>query len=665
MKAVGIFLFIFITVPLIGQISDTLDIPVIDFNYRLPYNPLYQDQVQVYDSTRLSSYTGRTLSELLCQESHTIVKSYGPSSLATVSFRGKSASHTGVYWNGIRINSPLVGQVDMNTLPVNAISKLSIYSGNSSLHTGSGALGGAISIENSLNGLCSDCLDGKKIRYSGIYKTGSFGLQSTMFDFQQAIGRVNIGIGAYYDSATNNFPYLNTARREPRIDSLKNAAYEQWGINGNIQYIPRRDVHSRIKDSLNIAIWYQSYDRQVPPLMPDLGVERDENQIDKSLRISAQYLLQNGNYRHEITAGISSENILYSLYFLVPNQKPYEQFYASSDFSSLQLNYSISRVFNFRHHLQLSTFNTYDLASYTERRMTTEFNASRFTNQLQASYLYKMTRELHGEVQGNISSYFPGGVQLNGSAGIFYRLSANENTAWVLGAEIGRNSHQPTLNDLYWEPGGNPNLKPEKGLELSIPVSWQHLYGNSVFKVGGSAYYSLVKDWILWKPSRYQYWNPENIRTVMSSGIEISAEWIFKGDKFHSELRNNYSFSPTLDKTFDESLNIAHYQLPYIPLHQYQLSYGIFLPLPQIGLSYTLRVNGARYIDMPFARRREILDHYSIHDVQVSYELRFQDLRPRFLFRVENLWNTDYQSIRWRPMPGRNYTFLIHLNFTK
>ena len=34
----------------------------------------------------------------------------------------------------------------------------------------------------------------------------------------------------------------------------------------------------------------------------------------------------------------------------------------------------------------------------------------------------------------------------------------------LLKGNVTKNYHQPTLNDLYWQPGGNPNLMPKKVL---------------------------------------------------------------------------------------------------------------------------------------------------------------------------------------------------------
>ena len=78
--------------------------------------------------------------EILEKNTTIYVKSYG--ALNTPSFRGTSASHTLVSWNGIPINSSASGLTDLRLLPSNGFNNLGIsYGGNSTIF-GSGPIGG-------------------------------------------------------------------------------------------------------------------------------------------------------------------------------------------------------------------------------------------------------------------------------------------------------------------------------------------------------------------------------------------------------------------------------------------------------------------------------------------------------------------------------------------
>ncbi len=652
-----------------GQVSDTIRLSPVEYQYHQLYMPLYQNQIQTYDSSELSIFTGQTLSQLLRQGSHLIIKSYGASSLSTASFRGKAASHTGVFWNGIRINSPLVGQVDMNSIPINAIQGLTILPGNASFRSGSGALGGAIILGNSLHNLCDNCEEGHKMSLSGLQEIGSYGKHNTILSYQQALGTFNFGLSAYHSNADNDFTFLNTAIRNPRIDTQRNAQYLRWGATANLQFIPQRPESGEIHDTLNYAIWYQQFQRQIPPLMPDLGVERDERQEDISLRSTIQYKLKRRGQTHNLTVGLNSEKTIYSLFFLIPHQEPYEQFNSYSNFTSLQLHYVFKTVIHRFHHLLLSTRNTYQWADYHARRTGAGYKAQRYTNQVQAAYRYNFKHGFHAEIVGNLTSYLPGETEFNGSIGFFYKHILKETDAsssrWTMGAEIGRNTHQPTLNDLYWEPGGNPDLSTEKAIEFSLPIQYIRINGGNRLSFQLSPYYSQVRDWILWKPTRYRFWEPINIRNVTSSGIEVHADWNYTGKTTQSSLKANYSFSPTIETSDNQSWNFSYQQLPYIPLHQFQFSYRLSLIKMHTSLLYAIQLNGARYTDSPFVGKRSILSAYNVQDIQLSYVFTLRDFRSRILFRINNIWDSAYQSIKWRPMPGRNYNLLIQINLNQ
>ena len=103
------------------------------------------------DTLVLQMLKTQTISELLSSYTPVFIKSYGRGSTATASFRGTAPSHTQVYWNGMKLNSPMRGDVDFSLFPVYFIDDLSLQHGGSSLQSGSGALGGSVLINNKPN----------------------------------------------------------------------------------------------------------------------------------------------------------------------------------------------------------------------------------------------------------------------------------------------------------------------------------------------------------------------------------------------------------------------------------------------------------------------------------------------------------------------------------
>src|SRR4051812_12993113 len=74
-------------------------------------------KVNDIDSLALAQHNSTNLADLLADESPVFIKSYGLGSLATTSFRGGSANHTAILWNGFNINSPMNGQLDLSLVP--------------------------------------------------------------------------------------------------------------------------------------------------------------------------------------------------------------------------------------------------------------------------------------------------------------------------------------------------------------------------------------------------------------------------------------------------------------------------------------------------------------------------------------------------------------------
>ena len=99
------------------------------------------------DTLVLQSKSTSSLSDLLIQHSPVFIKTYGPGGTSTASFRGTTASHTLVLWNGFQLNAPSLGQVDFSTIPVFLIDDVSLNWGSGTSNN-SGGLGGTVNIDN-------------------------------------------------------------------------------------------------------------------------------------------------------------------------------------------------------------------------------------------------------------------------------------------------------------------------------------------------------------------------------------------------------------------------------------------------------------------------------------------------------------------------------------
>jgi len=236
----------------------------------------------------------------------------------------------------------------------------------------------------------------------------------------------------------------------------------------------------------------------------------------------------------------------------------------------------------------------------------------------------------------------------------------------ILKGNIARNFHLPSLNDLYWQPGGNPDLQPEQGFSFELGLQYQLLFKQHLIQTELTAFRSDIDNWIIWVPSYKGYWEPENIKRILSSGIEFSLKLSGKFGEFGYSLSGNYAYTSSINYGDPQVWGDESYgkQLPYIPLHSMNLminsSYkGFFVTYQNNSYSerYTTSSND-------ISSRGQLYPYY-MNDISFGKKFSFGKVSLLGEFKILNLFNETYHSILYRPMPGRNYLFVLMVNFNK
>ena len=88
----------------------------------------------------------------------------------------------------------------------------------------------------------------------------------------------------------------------------------------------------------------------------------------------------------------------------------------------------------------------------------------------------------------------------------------------------------PTINDLYWSPGGNENLNPENGYSTDLGLLWTKDLSNTQLYFEPTIYSRWIDNWIIWQPTG-TYWSPMNVKKVWNRGIETNSSISFKREK--------------------------------------------------------------------------------------------------------------------------------------
>lgn len=101
-------------------------------------------------SDTIISRNQSSLTSLLNYNTVIFFKENGLGMVSSPSFRGTTAQQTVVVWNGININSQLLGQTDFNTIATRGYNSIDVKAGGGSIMYGSGAIGGTIHLNNDL-----------------------------------------------------------------------------------------------------------------------------------------------------------------------------------------------------------------------------------------------------------------------------------------------------------------------------------------------------------------------------------------------------------------------------------------------------------------------------------------------------------------------------------
>lgn len=230
-------------------------------------------------------------------------------------------------------------------------------------------------------------------------------------------------------------------------------------------------------------------------------------------------------------------------------------------------------------------------------------------------------------------------------------------TDWQVTGVLSRDFRVPTLNDLYWIPGGNPDLQTELSWsqELELSKSWND-QGNAYTKV--TFYNRNVDNWIQWaQQDGNQFWSAGNVSEVWSRGLEFVSFLQISFDQSKLWLESRYQYTKS---TYEEAIANPKIdkgtQLWYTPVHQVSLQVGWerrgFL------LQYM-----QRYVGKTEGINADLADYY-LGDIHLIWRKLEKEMGLRCFLEVNNLWNASYRVIERRPMPGRYLRIGIQTNFS-
>ena len=665
-------LFVLLGVPHIAKAQDdvrrTISIKEVTVYGQRPMKDIGVQRTRI-DSAVLKENVSLSMADVLAFNSSIFVKSYGRATLSTVSFRGTSPSHTQVSWNGMKINSPMLGMTDFSMIPSYFIDDASLLHGTSSVNDSGGGLGGAIRL--STRPAQAEGFGLQYIQGVGSFKTFDEFLRLTYGD-----DHWQVSTRAVFSSSPNDYKYRNRDKKENIYDDEMNIIGQYYPTERNrsgsfkdLHLLQEVYYNTGRGDRFGLNAWYINSNRELQMLTTDYGVasEFDNRQREQTFRgvlswdhlRSSWKLATKAGYIHTWMAYDYKRDAGNGIMTPMTRSRSFiDTFYGQADGEYYLGKWLFTASLSAHQHMVESRDKNIILqqgnkavVGYDTNRLELSGSVSakwRPINRLGISIVLR--EELYGrDFTPLIPALFIDGV-----------LSERGNI--VAKASVSRNFRFPTLNDLYFLPGGNPDLRPERGWTYDAGLSFS-VASDDIYSLSGSVSWfdSYVSDWIIWLPTTKGFFSPRNVKDVHAYGVELqSSAAVALTDEWRLSLDGTYSWTPSRNE--GEPLSPADKsvgkQLPYVPEHTATLT-GT-LTWRKWSLLYKWNYYSKRYTmssnDISFSGQ---LPTYFMNNISIEkgFSLKWADLSLKCA--VNNLFNEEYLSVLSRPMPGINYEFFV------
>jgi iron complex outermembrane receptor protein len=572
------------------------------------------------------SKSAQSLADVLSRNTSVFVRKYSPGMLASPSIRGTGAAHTALVWNGLNLQSCMNGQLDLSLVPASLFDNFTLQTGAGSASWGTGAIGGIVFLQTANQ-------TDNHIRFS--QHSGSWGFRQSSLDIAFRKKRFASSTKVFNTQVENNFKFMNTAVYGNPEQRQINASQQMQGLLQDLYFKTSKT------SQLHLAFWGQKTQRKIPPIaLSPISVAK---QMDESLRTMASWEKTMHNWSALIRGGFITEKI----HFV----DSLSQINATNNAQTSIAEAEVSRsLFQGKSRVQVGV-------NSTNARAISPGLGNTWMNQKRTS-LFGSLRSHFGKFETLIQlrqEWFQSkNIPLIPSVSGCFTLNKN----WKVRGQAAKSYRLPTLNDLYWQPGGNINLQPEFGNTFELGIDFQAKDSQYDLQIHSGLFSNRVKNWIVWIPGS-GYWKPENVQQVKSEGIELSVNLSLRETKkWKCRIASSTQF---LNALVEKSTSFSNFesgrQLVYVP--HFTWNGNVFASLNRSTLELDATYTGIRFVS---SDNSSFLPGFFLLNASFSQELNFLKHEASFYIQINNILNANYQVIAWRPMPLRS--FMMGLNFT-
>ena len=430
-----------------------------------------------------------TSDEAAWRSSHlpgTFLKSYGgPGALRSLSVGGGSAAHTAVLLEGIPLNSPQFGGVDLTTIPLQRMGRIAF------LPHGGTAIGSSTALSGAIN------LVPRAITTGALLALGSYGLSRFSAEIASPGGRAGVALGQTLYRGGHGYNYRDQIRQR------ENNAYQQRHFQGRAE-APAGEFR------LTGRAWLAQTVRGVPG--PISSPSPDATQEDDWSLVALSADLPGNRSHHRWQLYGQTQGFIY--------RDPASAIDARHDVTISGAQYLYHRWWP----AGMTTLSRLEI-----RRETLESTAAgshrrwpwSLGQQVQATY----RDDLQLLAALRIAGHGSGRPWTSGDVALRWQPTGVR-LIEELALMAARNLRQPTFNDLYWVPGGNPHLTYEQSATAGVRSRWR-LGPRMALRL--DAYHTAYTDLIEWAPGVGGISHAGNISAAQVTYAPLTLDGSFSG----------------------------------------------------------------------------------------------------------------------------------------
>ncbi|MDD4645861.1 MAG: TonB-dependent receptor [Bacteroidales bacterium] len=590
------------------------------------------------DSLLKTKYFACDLAQVLKSETNLNITQYGgQGSLTSLRMRGSGPSQTQINWNGLPVNSPTTGSIDLSLLSGGMADAIDIVYGAGGSLFGNGTFGGSINLTNK-----PEWDNRLLINIAG--EAGSWNHYKTGLNLRTGNNSFQYHLSGMYQSSPNAYRYHNFFKAGNPVEYRMNDSLNLCSFQQHLFF--------KLPDNwyIQYGIWFNNRIKQSPASMSTTPVFT-ALQKDRSLRQFVRASRSGRKTSLEIVAAYFTDSLSYSEISIAHDSILKQSQFRSSDSylsvsqkwllnekltleSGADLEYQKAKTESYSDIADESRGAVFGLLKYQNHQISTDVSYRQvFYSMTGPKPLWAIAFQYHTPVSG---------------------LS--------LKTQVSNKFRFPTLNDRYWVPGGNPSLLPETGMGYDLGASWDMIrYEKASLNLNAMLFTQQINNWIQWVPVG-TYWSPQNIRQVNCQGLELDMTGRWKAGEMGYLARAMYSYTESFDMSAETVETRSQRQLSYVPFHLLRVQAG--LDYQKIEASLIYKFTGQRFTTDdhdPWL----VLDPIHLIDVSFGYTFLLKKNRIILSGNVSNLLDTSYQLIRAYPAPGRSFYLTVNYLFNQ